>query len=312
MASAIPGPVQLRLIKPDTGSFQRYIIAFLATREAAGRSPATLGFYRVLLDELSAFAAAAWPPSPGDLSAFFLALRRAGRKPATLVTYYGALKVFFGWCVAQGSLAENPLERVARPKQATRLPRAIPRPVLQLIFAAIEKEAAAGDALAIRDYALFRLIYDGGLRSGEACSLQWPALDLEYNSVVVMGKTGERVVYFGNATRAALVRWRDTLHSTCGALFPSIRGTPLTGSGARRAWQRWCERAGVQRYRVHDLRHSYARHALQAGIDPEMVSRQLGHANPGFTLRVYGRSRDEDRRRVHLRLAPGDHLREVP
>jgi integrase len=309
MISTTPGPVQLRLIKPDTGSFQRHIIAFLATREAAGRSPATLAFYRVLLDELSDFTPA-WPPSPGDLSAFFLALRRAGRKPATLVTYYGALKVFFGWCVAQDSLAENPLERVTRPKQPALLPRAIPRPQLQLIFAVIEKEAAAGDALATRDYALFRLIYDGGLRSGEACNLQWPALEQEYNSVVVMGKTGERVVFFGNATRTALARWRDALHPGCVFLFPSVRGTPLTPSGARRAFHRWCDRAAVKRYRVHDLRHSYARHALQAGIDPEMVSRQLGHANPGFTLRVYGRSGDEDRRRVHLRLAPGNHLEE--
>ncbi len=40
---------------------------------------------------------------------------------------------------------------------------------------------------------------------------------------------------------------------------------------------RWCDTAGIERFRVHDLRHFYARHALRRGIDLEMVQKQLGH-----------------------------------
>jgi integrase len=39
--------------------------------------------------------------------------------------------------------------------------------------------------------------------------------------------------------------------------------------------------------RVHDLRHTYATLALEAGVHPKVVSERLGHANIGITLNLY-------------------------
>jgi integrase len=61
------------------------------------------------------------------------------------------------------------------------------------------------------------------------------------------------------------------------------------------------EKADLRQVRVHDLRHSYATHLLQAGAPITYVSQQLGHADASITLRVYahylpdGSQRDVDR-----------------
>jgi integrase/recombinase XerD len=292
------------------GTFQSYVTNFLLSREAAGRSPATLDFYRFVLGRLGDFCPD-WPPQPGLLRNFFVALRRDGLSLYTLVSYDGALRVFFDWCAVEGLLASSPMARLIRPEKPKRIPRAIPKAVLARLFRTMERQA--GNLLAMRDHALFRLIYDCGLRASEACNARVADLDIAENAITVKGKgRHERVVFFGSETRQALARWLAVLHPGSEWIFPSVQVhqglRQLTPNGVNQALHRWCDRAGIERFRVHDLRHSYARHALRAGIDAEMVSSQLGHHDPGFTLTVYGRSEDRDRREVHLRLSPGDHL----
>ncbi|MGE5312374.1 MAG: tyrosine-type recombinase/integrase, partial [Nitrospirota bacterium] len=55
----------------------------------------------------------------------------------------------------------------------------------------------------------------------------------------------------------------------------------------QRALHRCLGKAGLRRVRVHDLRHSYATIRLLKGHNVVDVSRQLGHANPTITLKVY-------------------------
>ena len=47
------------------------------------------------------------------------------------------------------------------------------------------------------------------------------------------------------------------------------------------------KRAGLPKVRLHDLRHTHASLALQAGVHPKVVSERLGHANIGITLDTY-------------------------
>jgi len=47
----------------------------------------------------------------------------------------------------------------------------------------------------------------------------------------------------------------------------------------------WGPREGI---RLHDLRHTHASLLLAAGVPVHVVAQRLGHADPGFTMRVYG------------------------
>ena len=51
--------------------------------------------------------------------------------------------------------------------------------------------------------------------------------------------------------------------------------------------QRVLKRAGLERIRFHDLRHTFATLALQNGVDVKTVSGMLGHYSAGFTLDTY-------------------------
>jgi integrase len=54
------------------------------------------------------------------------------------------------------------------------------------------------------------------------------------------------------------------------------------------------EKADLRQVRVHDLRHSYATHLLQAGAPITYVSEQLGHADASITLRFYAHYLPDD------------------
>lgn len=294
-------------------TFSQAVRMFLLAKEAAGKSPATQEFYQHVLMRFGDSIDWGWPPTCDQCERFFLNVRRDGLSAATIYTYDGGLRVFLNWCVRRKLLEDNPIDGLDRQPKPGGIPRAIPRDQLNLLFSLMQQEADTGNLLAVRDHALFRLTYDCGLRCSEVIGVKIGDLDLAEHSVTVRGKGNvQRVVYFGHSVRRALRCWLDVRHPGCAWLFVSTHVKtgmrPLTRNGVIQALRRWCDRAGIPHFRVHDLRHSYARHALRAGIDIEMVSRQLGHHDPAFTLRVYGRSEDKERRKVHLEMSLGDHL----
>ena len=72
-------------------------------------------------------------------------------------------------------------------------------------------------------------------------------------------------------------------------LFPSRTGTLLDERHVVRAFHRVLEAAGLPRFRVYDLRHTFASLLLSANVPLLYVSQQLGHAKPTITLKYYAR-----------------------
>jgi len=73
-------------------------------------------------------------------------------------------------------------------------------------------------------------------------------------------------------------------------VFPSLTGGPIDQDNFERSWRRVRRRAqalGVRPLRLHCVRHTYASLALSSGKSVRWVADQLGHADPGLTLRVY-------------------------
>jgi len=296
---------------PDPHAGSRALTAFLTAKLAAGKSPATLQFYA---HACASFLDACpdWPPTPGSIQAWLLSLRPQHAE-ATAASYYRGARAFLNWCIRTGRLNDSPLAGLDPPREPEPEPRAVPVDALRALFGAMAARAARGDLLATRDHALFRLIYDCGLRVSEACNLRRRDLDLERQSATIRrGKGGRyRETFFGSRTREALGRWL-VVFPGMEVVWPSLNWQSgiraLTRRGVHLALQKWCARAGVEPFRVHDLRHSYVTHALRRGIDAGQVSQQAGHSDVAFTLRVYGKTASEERRVSHLRLAPGDEV----
>jgi len=76
--------------------------------------------------------------------------------------------------------------------------------------------------------------------------------------------------------------WQDT-----GLVFTQEDGSALHPDRYTRMFDRLVRVAGAPKIRLHDLRHTNATLALQAGVHPKVVSERLGHATVGITLDLY-------------------------
>jgi integrase len=72
-------------------------------------------------------------------------------------------------------------------------------------------------------------------------------------------------------------------------LFPSLTGTLLDERHVVRAFHRVLDESGLPRFRVYDLRHTFASLLLSSNVPLLYVSQQLGHSKPTITLKYYAR-----------------------
>ena len=137
------------------------------------------------------------------------------------------------------------------------------------------REAEWPDAVAA-----IRLLALTGCRRGEVLDLRWRDIGTEAIRLPD-SKTGPRSVPLGESAEALL----DALPGERRAdafLFPRY----AQGQGQFRFATRWraiCERAGLGRLRLHDLRHTYASHAVMSGENLPLIGRLLGHRRHGTT-----------------------------
>ena len=160
-------------------------------------------------------------------------------------------------------------------------------------------ESLAGDGpLALRNRALFELVYSAGLRAQEAVDLTLADVDFEQETVLVRGKGAkERVVPLGEEAayrlRAYLEDGRPHLaRGAVDALFLSARGRPLDTSTLRRLLPN-----------PHRLRHAFATHLLEGGADLRTIQELLGHSSLS-TTQVYSHVDAKRLRRVYDRAHP--------
>jgi len=151
--------------------------------------------------------------------------------------------------------------------------------------------AEDADNLSLRDHAILELLYAGGLRVGEICSLRVSDVRLDQQRAQVRGKGDkERIVPLGRkaceAIEAYLERGRPGLVKRGSgmqpAMFLSVRGAVLT-----RQWVWQMVRASsMEKPSPHKLRHSCATHMVEHGADLRSVQVFLGHADIA-TTQVY-------------------------
>ena len=70
-------------------------------------------------------------------------------------------------------------------------------------------------------------------------------------------------------------------------MFCELDGQPLHPANLSQRFRRLVRSTDLQPLRFHDLRHTHATLALQAGVHPKVVSERLGHADIGITLNLY-------------------------
>jgi integrase/recombinase XerD len=127
----------------------------------------------------------------------------------------------------------------------------------------------------------FTLIYAYGLRISEATKLPVTAVDRNQMTLRVIGKRNkERILPLTESILQMLEEvWKS--HRSPLWLFPSCRlVTPLPYATAWRAFKRARDERGFDdKFRPHSLRHSFATHMLEQGVDIRIIQILLGHSS---------------------------------
>lgn len=266
-----------------------------------GASAHTLAAYRRDLARYLDYLAAQEVTAPDQIrethvSGFLAELREGGPERMPLAASSAArtlvaVRGFHRFLALEGTVATDPAEGVRPPKTPLRLPKAIGVEEVERLLEA----ASLGDTpLALRDRALFEVLYAAGARISEAVGLDIDDLDLEAGEVRLFGKgSKERLVPVGSyakeAVAAYLVRARPALAAKgrgTPALFLGARGARMSRQAAWDALQTAATRAGLAHVSPHTLRHSFATHLLDGGADVRVVQELLGHASV-TTTQIY-------------------------
>ena len=233
-----------------------------------------------------------------DLQRLYKHLLESGRgectesrsKPKTARNINQMISSALNCAVEQRLISSNPTKGCVLPKLERKEMKILPPESLGTFF---EEARRSG---------MFELYYIDlatGLRRGELLGLKWSDIDLDKGIIHVRrqvlrqnGKVVEAPLKTKNSYRniaigADAVKVLKGIEQKDEHVFPSPYGGPMSPDSVLHMLQRVLKRAGLERIRFHDLRHTFSVLALQNGVDVKTLSAMLGHYSAGFTLDTY-------------------------
>ena len=209
-----------------------------------------------------------------QIRSYLLHLKERGLSPSSVNVAICGLKFFY-----QQILGWNEEKLFVPPRKRTwRLPEVLsPKEVERLLCAAPK----------FRDRCLLMTAYAAGLRVSEVVNLKVSDIDSERMMIRVEQGKGRKDRYTILSSRLlAELRgyWKHSRPQRW--LFPNGKGGPLSVNYAQRIYNLAKQRAAIPKGRgIHTLRHCFATHLLEAGVDLRTIQTLLGHNSMQSTQR---------------------------
>jgi integrase/recombinase XerD len=206
-----------------------------------------------------------------------------GWSPATMRICYSGIKFFFTHILKR----DWHLLTIAKARRQRRLPAVLSRDEVKKLFAQVRP---------FHNYVYLMTVYSCGLRLQEGLCLEVSDIDGKRKMIHVHRGKGakDRYVPLPEATYALLRRYW-IMHRNPKLIFPAVgRGgqegsrstVPMSIEGVQGALRRAKQSAGIAKrgVSVHTLRHCYATHLLEAGVNLRVIQKNLGHATIETTM----------------------------
>ena len=231
-----------------------------------------------------------------DFDEFFLKQKENSNSKKSLARHASALENFFKYlydrAIISADLSEKvPKFKVLRDSQEERNKKPIKMKELGKLFDYCKENES------IRNNLMFRLTLKQCLRAGETIALRVCDFDFDTHMIIVRNAKGGKTRTIPMVDRTlfmAIQRYiKEKKLQPSDFVFDSKQSDQMSYCGFLKNFQTACERAGVNKYKLHQLRHTGATILYEDGLKIKELSDILGHSNTSTT-------------EVYLNIAPNN------
>ena len=209
-----------------------------------------------------------------DVRQFLLAKKQEGLKATTLNLYNSSIRFFY----------RNVLRILW---DDITIPRMIPDHKLPTVISAEEVERLLDATVNLKYKAILATMYSSGLRVSEAVHLHYCDISRTNMQIHVRNTKNrmDRYTILSKRNLEILTQYWFQCGKPMDVLFPNhLTGQYLTVSTIEQAMRRSVLAAGLPKsVTPHSLRHSFATHLMEAGVEPRNIQTLLGHRDPKST-----------------------------
>ncbi len=269
-------------------SYERDLTGFSRFLEARGKEPKTV--------------------APQDITDFIGELSRRGLKPRSYARHLTTIRSLYRFMISRGMIESSPCDLIDMPRIEKKLPNFLSLDEVESLLESPPVDRAKG----IRDRTMLEVLYATGMRVSELTSIGLNDLNLQTGLITTIGKGGkERLVPLGELS----LRWiRDYLkdarplilkNKRSPYLFITARGSAMTRQNFWVIIKKYARVAGlpIEKVKPHALRHSFATHLLERGVDLRHLQVMLGHSDIS-TTQIYTHVSTERLKKLHSAKHP--------
>ena len=232
--------------------------------------------------------------------------KKGGLSSCTVNRIYCVLHLLFEFAIDREYLSRSPLTKVRKIKSEKKGVRFLSDDQIGRLMAAMAD---------FRMRYLFHFILATGTRRGEALGLTWRDVDPENQQVLIrqaLVKDKNAIVKIGSLKKetaarqipltkedfAVLMEWKKLqdeekallgpAYQDNGLVFCRVEGQPIYPDTPGEWLEEYCAAANIERFKLHELRHTYASRMIRAGTHPKVIQELLGHTKITVTMDTYG------------------------
>ncbi len=209
---------------------------------------------------------------------------------STLNIAINALKFYYG-----GILKKDFIYSVKRPKKDKKLPVVLSRDEVSRIFSVIENP---------KHRLILMLVYSSGLRVSEVVKLRPGDIDVERGLIHIKGAKGrkDRYTILSDTVKREIPAYIETYKPEKWMFYGREKSKHISTRTVQKVFEIAIKKAGIEKdATVHSLRHSFATHLLENGIDLRYIQELLGHKS-SKTTEIYTHVSNRDLRKIRSPL----------
>lgn len=241
-----------------------------------------------------------------DILAFLKSLKQNDLSSQSVYRKLSSIKGFHKFLLSENEVDEDVSYTISSPKRDKKIPEVLTVDEVLKIINNLE----GNDPIKMRNLALIETIYGSGLRVSELLNLKVSDVHLTEKYVKIIGKGNkERNVPLGdmsiNAIRNYLTKARPLLlKADNNFLFVNQYGKKLSRQGFYKLLQKLCSDVNINKdISPHTLRHSFATHLLENGVDLKTLQDLLGHEDIS-TTQIYTHISKKHLKDAYLKTHP--------